>query len=177
MVSVDYAATSNLLVGVRGGYALLTYPGSAGVNDPPHYASGQKWYLEGRVTGVFGKDPLAKAGFAPMVFVGGGMSPFDAKTSDVAGICLNAANPACNPPVNQGVTPGMNTMGKPTPRAAVPVDLWITNGPFFIGLGGGIRYAPVPKVAIIAAARLNLSFGGNGLIPTLGPELDLQFGF
>jgi hypothetical protein len=60
---------------------------------------------------------------------------------------------------------------------AVKVEMWRTNGPGFIDFGGGVRYAPTTKLGLIGALRVNMSFGGNGLIPTVGPELGAQMGF
>jgi hypothetical protein len=161
MASVDYAATGNLLVGVRGGVTLLTYPGKAAVNEK--YATGSIIYGEARITGLIGKEPLRRTGIAPLLFVGGGWSAFDAHTSGVATRC-KTATPSCSP--GMVMTP-----------LDVPVDLWITNGPGFIDVGGGVRYAPVPRLAFIGAVRINVSFGSNGLIPTAGPEVDVQYGF
>jgi hypothetical protein len=158
MASVDYAATGNLLIGVRGGYVLLTYPGSAAVSA--NYAWGPKVYVEARVTGVIGNDPLKKEGVAPVVFVGGGVSPFDAHTSGTATQCKGS------PAICAGMRP-----------TDVPVDMWFTNGPGFVDFGGGVRYAPVPRIAIMGVVRVNLSFGNNGLVPTAGPELGVQYGF
>ena len=51
------------------------------------------------------------------------------------------------------------------------------DGNTFIDFGGGVRYAPTTKFGLIGALRVNLSLGGNGLIPTVGPELSAQMGF
>jgi hypothetical protein len=161
MASLDYAASNNILVGARVGYVLLTYPAAAAVKD--NYAWGQKFYVEGRLTGLIGKDPLKKGVLAPMIFGGGGVSSFDAHTSGTAVLCAQATN-SCSPMMVQ------------QPRT-VPVNMWITNGPGFIDVGGGLRYAATREVGIIGAIRVNFSFGNNGLVPTAGPEIDLQYGF
>jgi hypothetical protein len=161
MASVDYAATGNLLVGVRGGVTLLTYPGKSAVTDK--FATGSILYGEARVTGLIGKEPLRRSGIAPILFVGGGYSAFDAHATGVATRC-KTMTASCNPTM----------VAAPLD---VPVNLWITNGPGFVDVGGGVRYAPMPKLAFIGALRINLSFGNNGLIPTAGPEVDAQYGF
>jgi hypothetical protein len=152
MVSLDYAVNGNLLIGLRGGYVFLAYPGQAAVND--NYAFGPRVYGEARITGLIAKNPMRRAGAAPMVFVGGGVSTFDGHVSSSATVA----------------PPG----GAPS---AVPVDLWITNGPGFVDVGAGVRYAPTPRVALVGAVRLNVSFGNNGTISTFGPELGVQYGF
>ncbi len=75
--SLDYALNANFLVGVRGGYVLNRYPGAAAINQ--HYAWSTGLYFEARGTAVIGKDALRKSGFAPMGFVGGGVSAFDGR--------------------------------------------------------------------------------------------------
>jgi hypothetical protein len=152
--SVDYAVDANFLVGGRAGWVFLRYPGKSAVAD--NYAVGNGFYGEARATYVVGKDALRRAPIASLFFAGAGVSAFDAHTS--SSVSLNAGTPAAK---------------------QVPVNLWWTNGPLgeFLDFGGGVRYAPLPQVAVIGALRLNLSFGNNGLIPTLGPEIGGQFGF
>jgi hypothetical protein len=150
--SVEYAITANILAGVRGGGVFFKYPGQAAVNDGR--AFGSRLYLEARATYAFGDAPLARAGFAPIVFVGGGVSEFDAHTSSTA----------------QLQDPNTGDISSGT------VNIWQTNGPGFALVGGGVRYAFTPGAALTGAARVNLSFGGNGLIPTFGPELGVQIG-
>jgi hypothetical protein len=57
-----------------------------------------------------------------------------------------------------------------------PVNAWITDGPFFIDLGGGARYAFSPRAAFSMALRINAAFG-NGFLATYGPEVGVQYGF
>jgi hypothetical protein len=156
--TIDYAVNPNILIGARGGYVLLTYPGTTAVTDG--YAFGSGVYVEARVTGVIGKDALRREGVAPIAFAGVGASAFDAHTSGTATLCPTAS-PAC-------------TVIKPT---TVNVDMWRTNGPGFIDFGGGVRYAPTTQFGLIGALRVNLSFGNNGLVPTVGPEISGQIGF
>jgi hypothetical protein len=174
--SLDYAATSNILIGGRIGFVLGTYQGTAkstantygpaAIHDG--YAWGQPFYAELRLTGVIGKDPLRKGGWAPLLFVGGGASDFDAHTSGSATLCARNANPV--PPACM-----MPMADKPDTR--VNVDMWITNGPLFIDFGGGVRYGFSPHLGFTGALRVNVSLGSNGAIPTVGPELGLQYGF
>ncbi len=166
-LSLDYALNNNFLVGVRGGYVLNRYPGAAAISHGYAFSTGL--YAEGRATAVIGKDALRKTGFAPIAFVGVGVSAFDGHTSGTATLC-----PATTPANNTSCFPA----GAPaTPRTTVNVSFWWSNGPAFVDGGFGIRYAPMPQFGFTAAARGNLSFGSNGLIPTLGPEIGAQFGF
>jgi hypothetical protein len=148
MLSADYAVTKNLLVGARAGIVLFTYPGQAAVIDGRTSRFGML-HLEGRGTWVFGENPLASAGLAPMVFAGGGISHFDASTS-------------ANVSFNNGST--------------MMVDIWKTDGPAFGTAGGGIRWAPVAQLGVTVAARVNLAFG-NGPAWTFGPEVGVAYGF
>jgi hypothetical protein len=72
LVSIDYALTSNVLVGLRGGYTLFTDParGMPGPVFPPLHA-------EARYAFVFGKNAMSQA-MTPLVFFGGGVGEFDA---------------------------------------------------------------------------------------------------
>ena len=152
-VSFDYAINANFLVGARVGYVLLRYPGQNAVTD--NYAFGTGFWGELRLTAVLGRDALKREGIAPLFFAGGGVSAFDAHTSGT----VILTNPT--------------TMK----QQSVPVDMWWTNGPGFIDLGGGVRYAPTSQIGIVGALRVNLSFGNNGLISALGPEISAQYGF
>ena len=148
MVAFDYALTSSWLVGARVGYVLNTYPGQAAVRDGR--AFGHPLHAEVRVTYLLGHEPLAAIGFAPMLFGGGGMSEFDGAL---------ASNVAFN-----------NSVG------ADRVNIWVTDGPWFVTVGGGFRYQFSPRAAFTAAVRVNAAFGGNGLLPTIGPEVGFQYG-
>ncbi len=148
MLTADYAVTRNLLLGARIGLVLFTYPGQAAAIDGRTSPYGQL-HLEGRVTWVFGANPLGSEGVAPFVFAGGGISHFDANTSS-------------NVMLNDGTTG--------------PVDIWKTDGPGFATAGIGIRWAPLERIAIMAAARGNLAFG-NGTVVTFGPEISAAYGF
>jgi hypothetical protein len=162
--SLDYALNANFLVGLRGGYVLNRYPGAAAINQ--HYAWSTGLYFEVRGTAVIGKDALRKGGLAPMVFVGGGASAFDGHTSGTATMC-----PANDP--NTTSAAACNGAAARTTN----VDFWWSNGPTFFDLGAGVRYAPTPQFGFTAAARLNLSVGNNGLLPTVGPEIGAMIGF
>jgi hypothetical protein len=155
MLSFDYALTANLLVGARIGVTLFKYPGQAA------YADGNAWgvgngrlYLDVRGTWVFGENALAKT-FAPMVFAGVGAASFDTRTD--SGVVLQSA------------ATGQVQSGD--------VQLWQMNGPFFAMVGGGVRITVAEVFATSIALRVNGSFGPNGFIPTLGPELGLAYGF
>jgi hypothetical protein len=152
LLAVDYALSPALLLGVRLGYVLNAYPGSgAAVTD--HKAFGPHVHAEARIAYVFGDAPLTHPGFAPTVFVGTGVAPFDGhETSTVA---MKSGGTV---PIHQ------------------PVELWQTNGPWFLAVGGGARYQFSPRAAFTAAARLNVALGGAGALVTYGPEIAFQYG-
>jgi hypothetical protein len=149
LLAADYALTPNLLGGLRLGYVFNAYPGSAAVAD--HHALGPKVHAELRAAYVFGRNPLGHEGFAPMVFLGGGVSQFDGHTTTAVTFD--------------------NAVGQE------PVTAWLTNAPFFFAVGGGARYQFSSRIAFSAAARFNGAIGGGGFLPTLGPEIAVQYGF
>jgi hypothetical protein len=149
MLALDDAVADNILVGVRLGVVLNSYTGVAAIRDGR--ALGPPVHAELRLTYVFGKDPLSHEGFSPTVFVGGGVSEFDVRTSTLVKLD--------------------NVVG------TQPVNVWLTDGPFFLTSGGGVRYQFSQRLQVTLAARLNAAFHGNGFLPTLGPELTVQYGF
>jgi hypothetical protein len=162
MVAFDYALTANLLLGARLGATIFPYPGNAAVSDGR--AFGSRFYGELRGTWVFGDNAIGTTGFHPLVQLGAGAAQFDGHVSSGAAYCT--ANPL--PP--KGTACG-------APFATGNVNIWETSGPGFGTLGGGVRWAATDSIALTAAARLNLSFGANGLVPTFGPEITAQYGF
>jgi hypothetical protein len=153
--SFDYALTANLLVGARLGATFLKYPGQAA------YADGNAWslasgrfYVDARGTWVFGANALTRF-FAPMAFAGFGLASFDAHTDSTATL---------QPPQN-------------APAVTGRVSIWQMNGPFFLMAGGGVRLMAGQRFAVSVALRVNGSFGINGFVPTVGPELGVAFGF
>ncbi len=71
LASLDYALTTNILLGARLGYVLNTDPASApGPAFPPIH-------IEARVTYLFGKDAILSP-IAPLVLAAVGLSEFDA---------------------------------------------------------------------------------------------------
>jgi hypothetical protein len=149
MASLDYALSASFLLGARLGYVFNAYPGEAAVSTG--HALGPKVHAEARATYLFGQEPLAHTGFAPMVFVGTGISEFDTHVSST--VTLD------------------NVAGQQ------PVNIWVTDAPFFVALGGGVRYQFSLRAAFTAAARLNAVIGGNGFTTTYGPEVGVLYGF
>jgi hypothetical protein len=145
MLSFDYAFSPALLAGARLGYVLNSYTGKAAVTDGRAFTV--PLHVELRGTYLFGHEPLANIGFAPMVFAGGGLSEFDGHTTTIV-----------------------------TVTTQQPVNVWKTSGPFFFELGAGVRYAFSLRAAFTAAARLNMA-PGNGFLATYGPEVGIQYGF
>ncbi len=157
MLALDVAVNANWLTGVRVGAVFGEYPAQAAVREG--FAPGVSYHLEGRVSWVMGDHPLQRGGIAPVFFVGGGVSEFDEHASSA--VTVKAYR---------------DPRGTSHPAQTQAVDLWVTNGPAFAVVGVGLRYAPVRRVAITAALRGAESFGKNGLIPTVGPELTVQYG-
>ena len=57
------------------------------------------------------------------------------------------------------------------------MNVWLTNGPWFLAVGGGARYQFSPRAAFNGALRVNGAFGGQGALFTFGPEISFQYGF
>jgi hypothetical protein len=146
---------SNLLVGGRFGYVVNSYPGAAASNDGR--AAGFKVHVEARATYLFGDHPLERIGFVPMAFAGFGVAPFDGHVDSI----VTLTNP-------------MGAMRAPLTQQ---VSIWDTGGPFFLLLGGGARYEFSSRLAATLGLRINIAIGGNGVLPTLGPEIGFQYGF
>jgi hypothetical protein len=148
LFSADYAPTPSLLIGIRAGYAFNGYPGGAVDQGFPEID--RHLHAELRVTYLFGKDPMTRVGFAPMVFLAGGASEFAAY-----------------------VTRFVNLEG----RGDQPVNIWVVRGPWFVTAGAGVRYQFSPRVAFNAALRLNAVFGEPSVLFTTGPDLGVAYGF
>lgn len=148
LLAFDYAMSPSLLLGGRLGYVANSYPGKSAVNQG--HAFFAPLHIEARATYLLGPAPLTHVGFAPMGFAGLGLSEFDGHQST---------------PVNF------------TNAMPLNVDVWLTDAPFFIVLGGGARYQLSPRAAVTGALRLNVVIGGNGLMPTFGPEIGVLYGF
>jgi hypothetical protein len=155
MIAVDYALSPEMLIGARVGYLYNSYTGTAAVTD--HRAFGSNVHVEARGTYVFGHEPLLRTGFAPTVFVALGVSEFDGHTPSFVTI-------------QNGTAPN-------TVRTVQPVNVWLTNGPWFLAVGGGARYQFSPRAAFNGAVRVNGAFGGQGALFTFGPEISFQYGF
>jgi hypothetical protein len=163
LFALDVALSNNFLIGVRAGAVFRAYPGGQPAASPDQTTNAAVkdgrasplglLHLEGRLTYVFGNEALAHAGLHPMVFAAGGVSEFDAYGSDVATVMYPS---------------GATSSGT--------VNIWRTDGPGFAALGLGLRWALSERLAATLAARGNLAIGGNGLLPTVGPELGVQYG-
>jgi hypothetical protein len=149
MGAFDYALSPSFLLGARFGYVANAYPGQAAVSAGHAFAPHVD--LEARATYLFGDEPLTHVGFAPMAFAGVGISEFDTRVTSV--VTLD------------------NVAGQQ------PVNIWVTDAPFFIALGMGVRYQFSLRAAFTAAARANVVIGGNGLMLTYGPEVGVLYGF
>jgi hypothetical protein len=150
LASVDYALTNNVLLGLRAGVVLNTYPGQAAKDDGKTFPP---IHLELRGTYLIGQDALTKK-FVPYVMVGGGISTFETsvKVSVVESV------------------PGTGA------KIAKDVDAWQLAGPAFIAFGGGLRLGISERFALMFGPRFNLAFG-NAFAPSIGLEGGAQFGF
>jgi hypothetical protein len=151
MLAADYALLPYLLVGGRLGYSFRTYPGEFAAHDGR--AFGSTLYVEARATYLFGDNPLSRAGWVPVAFAGTGLSEFDGSSSSTATYVTAAGN------------------------STQPVNIWKTDGPWFLDVGGGARYQLPLGVAFTGALRINLVAGAGGVLVTLGPELGAQYAF
>jgi hypothetical protein len=151
MVSIDYAVTSNVLVGVRGGYELFTDPASSPNAPGPAFAP---IHAEARLTYLAGKDAIAQK-VAPMVLLAAGVGEFDAFVQ----------------------VPVFLTQPSGPPQQ-VPKNAWLTAGPGFAAAGGGIRVLVSKHAAFTGALKLEAAFGGSAsLLFGAAPELGVQLGF
>ncbi len=166
LLSFDYAATSNLMIGVRLGYAANTYNGqsaSSGVGP---------FHGELRGTYVIGKDALDKKGIAPYAMIGAGVAQYSAQV----GVTVISQAPS-------GKNFGGTNSPIPPPCAATDTSCttvaqaWNVGGPGFASLGAGIRFAFTPSIALLFGPRFNVSFGSASTLISISPELGLQFGF
>ncbi len=149
LATIDYAATANLLVGVRVGYVANAYPGDAASAAGKTLAAAL--HAEARGTWVFGDEPIARSGLAPYVFLAAGVAHFDAPVTVMV--------------AQQGVA------GE---RA---VHAWFVTGPAFAAVGGGARYAFSPRIAFSTGIGLDAAFGPGAFGLTASPELSVHYGF
>jgi hypothetical protein len=151
-LSVDYALNANVLVGVRGGYEFLTIP-SGGAFAPIH--------AEARFTYLIGHDAIHQT-IAPMLFVAGGIAEFDASVPVNVFVC-----PSLSSPPGQCTSPQQGSM-----------NAWLTAGPGFGAIGGGVRMSLAKNVAATGAIKAQGAFGGTaGFLFGVVPELGIQYGF
>jgi hypothetical protein len=151
-LSIDYALNANMLIGVRGGYEVMTAPSGAAF-APIH--------AEARFTYLIGHDAIHQK-IAPMVFVAGGVGEFDA-----------------NVPVNVFVCPPTSMPpGQCTNPQQGGENAWLTAGPAFGAVGGGVRMSLAKRIAATGAIKAQGAFGGTaGFLFGVVPELGIQYGF
>jgi hypothetical protein len=109
-------------------------------------------HLEARFTYLLGRDAIS-AKLAPIFFAGAGAGEFDAM------VPVQVLN------VHAGIPPAN-------------VNAWLTAGPVFGTVGGGIRYQLSKKVYATGALKLQAAFGGTaGFLFGVAPELGITYGF
>lgn len=146
--TLEYAASANLLVGVRLGYAAQSYPGQAALDAGRGAAAA--FHGEARGTYLFGSDPLTLPRLVPYASLGAGYGRFDASTRVMVALT--------------------NVAGER------PLQAWLVSGPFFASVGTGLRYALSPRIGFSIGARGTVAFGGGGVLGQVSPELALQYG-
>jgi hypothetical protein len=150
MVSFDYAATPNFMLGVRFGYVFNGYNGTFASKLPIH--------AELRATYVIGKKPLDTSGLSPYIMIAGGVSQYSAEVGVTA--ISTGAGCAANPK-----------------SCTEYAQAWNIGGPGFASLGAGIRYAFTPSWALLFGPRLTAAFGSLNTLIAISPELAVQYGF
>jgi hypothetical protein len=179
-VHVDYALTNNFLVGARLGWLFNGYTGKAGVDEGATLAL--PMHAEARGTYYFGDDPLSKEGLSFYVFGGAGVTQQAAyvETNVRLGTACNPALGADGTNCTAAVAPadqGTQDAGGQEKLVQGKVKGWFLGGPAMIGIGAGARYAFNPNVALFAAPRLQVTFGGGAVGTAISPEIGMQYGF
>lgn len=153
LASFDYGVTPNVMLGARVGLVVNTYPGAEGHTDGKGFSA--PLHLEARGTYLFGKGLEKTSGIVPYAFISGGISNWDAKV----GISVNEVDAAS---------------GRKTTKDSI--NAWYLGGPGFIGFGGGVRVMASERIAIPLGLRAAFALG-NGVLPTVSPEVGVQVGF
>ncbi|HEX7667007.1 MAG TPA: hypothetical protein VF407_20900 [Polyangiaceae bacterium] len=149
MATFDYALTQHVMLGARVGIVLDTYPGTAARSEG--HAFFAPIHLEARGTYIFGEDPLQRAGLAPIVLVDVGVAEIDEDTTVYV--------------AQTGIA------------GTRPMQAWHFGGPFFAGVGAGLRYAISPYHALVIALKGEAAIGSSGILPMISPEVGAQIGF
>jgi hypothetical protein len=109
-------------------------------------------HLEARLTYLLGSEALTNS-VAPMFFLGAGVSEFDAHIGVTATLTRGGTN------------------------STQPENAWLTAGPFFAVVGGGVRILLGSGVAATVAVKGEGAFGGAaGSLLGLAPEIGMQLG-
>ncbi len=176
LASFDYAPTPNIMVGVRLGYVGGTYNGSAASGGVEARTLGIPLDAELRGTYLLGKDALAKKGLAGYGMIAAGVSQYSAEVgvTAISTACSRVANGTYQAQCPQSPPPPPCPTNKTS--CTTVAEAWATSGPVFASVGLGIRYAFTPEVALLLGPRFNLAFGPT-ILPSLSPEVGLQYGF
>jgi hypothetical protein len=175
MLSYDRAFTSNIMAGVRAGFALLGGPPAIdrqGDDDPAN--DQEKAFLpvhaELRVSYWIGRGALAKRGLRPYVFLGGGLAQVDAKVSVKVLDCEDSPNQEF---CETAVAP---EEGGPDPDdlPEVELDAWKKLGQGFAAGGIGLVYAFKENMGIQVNGSFMYMLGAPG--PVLQPSLGFIYG-
>jgi hypothetical protein len=108
-------------------------------------------HIEARFTYLFGKEALANP-IAPLLLLAAGASEFDASL----GVYVKTGS-------------GVRSQ---------PENAWLTAGPVFGAVGGGMRFLVGKGMALSAVIKAQGAFGGSaGFLWGIAPEVGAQFGF
>jgi hypothetical protein len=148
-LTIDYAVSPSILLGVRVGYVIGAYPGTFATNNGK--TIGPPLHAEIRGTYLLGDEPLTSPGLAPYLFASAGVARFDApQTVQVA---------------------ESKVAGE---RA---VQAWFVAGPVFVEAGGGARYAFSQRIAASIGLGVNAAIGPGAFAVSAAPEMQIQYGF
>lgn len=161
-LAYDRVLIDNLALGLRVGFAFN------GTSDGG--ASFLPLHVEGRASYWFGDKPFESLGARPFLMVSGGLAQVDSKTdvqvlesdascgmADTSGIC---ANPSAD---------GVRERKTQTLVASKQA------GQGFVGIGGGITYAPIEAVALHLAVRASVTL--PVVTAVFSPEAGASVGF
>lgn len=170
LAGYDRAFTPNITIGARAGMAFRGGP------KPEGGASFLPLHLELRASYWFGKNALAKKGFRPYVFAGGGVAQVDTKVGVVV-----TEQPGC--PVDPNYPDycayfdknGNPVQWNPPPGTKQNLTAWHKAGQGFIAFGGGFVYALKANHGIVADLKISEMLPSTGTV--ISPEIGYTVGF
>lgn len=169
LASYDRLFGKNFTAGARVGFAFRggPQPDNANAFLPVHAeVRGAYW---------FGKDPFARKGIRPYVFVAGGMAQVDTQVKVSVreqAECAPNAEDVRNDPCRVENQAGEVIQRNPQTQE---LDAWRKSGQSFVAGGGGVAYAITPEIQAVFDLRANFMFPTTGFVLT--PSLGAAYGF